>query len=75
MPVPHKKKSKSKTKMRRANYNKVALPTLVECYCEKKLMIPPHKACPHCGLYKDNYVISVKTSEEIKEKRRQRKEE
>ncbi len=75
MPVPKKKTSKSKTKSRRANYNKLALPTLVECYCEKKLMIPPHKACPYCGLYKDEYIINVKTQEEIKEKRQKRREE
>jgi len=55
--VPKKKKSQSKTKMRRAQY-KITLPNLTPCpNCGELKM--PHRVCPACGYYNGRQVVSV----------------
>jgi large subunit ribosomal protein L32 len=58
MPVPKRKRSKSKRGMRRA-HQKVAVPNPAKCpQCgEAKL---PHHACPSCGVYRGRTVLKIK---------------
>ncbi len=58
MPVPKRKKSKSKRNMRRA-HQKATPPNPSNCpQCgEAKL---PHHACPSCGAYKGRTVLRIK---------------
>lgn len=57
MPLPKRKKSKSKRDMRRAHY-KTPLPNLSPCpQCGEAR--PPHRACPHCGAYKGRTVVKT----------------
>ena len=57
MPVPKRKKSKSKRDMRRT-HQKTEAPDLSACpECgEAKL---PHRVCPNCGHYKGRTVIET----------------
>jgi large subunit ribosomal protein L32 len=57
MPVPKKKKSKSRRDMRRAHHDKMAAPTLVACASCSEPMVP-HRVCPSCGAYKKREVIA-----------------
>ena len=58
MAVPKKRKSKSATARRRANW-KLDAPGFVECpRCHKPRM--PHRVCPECGHYDGREVIKVK---------------
>jgi large subunit ribosomal protein L32 len=53
--VPKRRTSRSKGKMRRANHDKVAAPTLVACpHCGEPVV--PHRACASCGYYKGRSV-------------------
>ncbi len=63
MPVPKKKKSKSKRDSRRATHDRVALKSLVTC---SKCGAPrlPHRVCPACGFYKDRVVLVPKKAAE-----------
>lgn len=58
MPVPKRRKSKSRRDMRKAHYLKIASPSLSKCpQCgEAKL---PHRVCIHCGFYKGEEVIRM----------------
>lgn len=54
--VPKRKKSRSNTRHRRAQW-KTAAPTLVECpTCRDKKL--PHTACATCGTYDRRQVIT-----------------
>ena len=58
MAVPKKRKSKAKTRSRRANHDKIAAPQLQscsQCYAPKR----PHRACPECGHYREEQVVEV----------------
>jgi len=60
MAVPKRKKSKSKTRMRKSINTRMKAGTLVMCAnkdCGE--MIMPHHVCPHCGHYKGRQVIEV----------------
>lgn len=57
MAVPKQKKSKSRTRMRRAYNNRISLVKVVECpHCGE--FTKPHHVCPYCGYYKDREIIS-----------------
>ena len=57
MALPKQKKSKSKTRSRRAVHDRVRLVKLVECTnCGE--FTKPHHVCPNCGYYKDREVVS-----------------
>jgi large subunit ribosomal protein L32 len=56
MAVPKRKKSKSKTRMRRSHNDKVALSRMVRCpNCGEYTR--PHRVCPSCGFYKGREII------------------
>lgn len=59
MAVPKKKKSKSRTATRKAQWlRRLAAPTLVECpQCHEAKLA--HHACPACGYYNDRQVVAV----------------
>lgn len=50
MGLPKRKKSRSRSRMRRNHY-RVALPGFSECINCGEIK-PPHRACPSCGYYK-----------------------
>lgn len=56
MAVPKKKTSRSKRDMRRANHDRVAAPTVINCPSCNELMVP-HRVCPACGQYKGREVV------------------
>lgn len=57
MANPKHKISRSKRASRRSNW-KLSLPSISECpQCHEPKM--PHRACPHCGYYKDREVIKI----------------
>ena len=58
MAVPKRKTSKSRTRRRRAQHDKVAAHNVGWCYnCgERKL---PHRVCLSCGTYRGRQVIAV----------------
>ena len=59
MAVPFRKVSKTRKNMRRTHY-KIAAKGLVKCSnCGE--MIRPHRACPKCGFYKGEQVVSEQT--------------
>jgi large subunit ribosomal protein L32 len=56
--VPKKKKSKSKTRSRRAGNWKLAVPARSVCpRCGAAKT--PHTVCPACGWYKNRVVVDV----------------
>jgi large subunit ribosomal protein L32 len=59
MAAPKRKKSKSKTAMRKAQWmRKLSIPGLSLCpECGQPKT--PHRVCPHCGYYKDKEVVEV----------------
>lgn len=61
MAVPKKRRSKSKSRTRRAHW-KVDVPNLRACpSCG--FLTHPHRACTECGQYKGRQVIKIKTKE------------
>ncbi|RZB37704.1 MAG: large subunit ribosomal protein L32 [Desulfobacteraceae bacterium Eth-SRB2] len=57
MPVPKRKKSKSKRDKRRT-HQKITGPNLTSCpQCGDARL--PHHACPGCGTYKGRTVIEI----------------
>ena len=58
--MAHPKRKISKTRRdKRRTHDKLTLPKLVECpRCHDKKQ--PHRACPHCGYYRDREVLRVK---------------
>lgn len=62
MAVPQQKKSKAKTRSRRANHDKMTLPNVKICEnCGADGL--SHRACPACGWYKDRIVIAQRQDE------------
>jgi large subunit ribosomal protein L32 len=58
MAVPKKKKSKSKTRSRRAGNWKLGTPARSVCpRCAAAKL--PHTVCPSCGWYKDRVAVEV----------------
>ncbi len=58
MAVPKKRKSKSRTRMRRAQHDKISLPGISYCpHCSEPKQ--PHRVCLSCGYYKEQQVITV----------------
>ncbi len=58
MAVPKKKKSKSKTRSRRAGNWKLGAPSRSICpRCAAAKL--PHTVCPACGWYKDRVAVDV----------------
>jgi large subunit ribosomal protein L32 len=55
MPLPKRKKSISKKRMRRA-HDHLTLPHLSKCPKCNEMRLP-HHACPHCGFYKGRLVL------------------
>ncbi len=54
MAHPKRRKSKSKTRMKRSHHA-LTPKTVVECpNCREKKL--PHRVCPHCGYYRDQFV-------------------
>jgi len=65
MPVPKKRRSKSKKRAKQVAW-KLTAPQLRPCpRCNA--MCLPHIACPVCGFYKDMQVIKFKTKTKEKE--------
>jgi large subunit ribosomal protein L32 len=57
MAVPKRKISKTRKRKRRA-HSRIKAPGLARCpRCGEPVM--PHRACPHCGYYKDTKVIET----------------
>jgi large subunit ribosomal protein L32 len=57
MAVPKRKISKTRKRKRRTHW-KAKEPGLAKCpKCSEPVM--PHRACPHCGYYKDAKVIET----------------
>lgn len=54
-PLPKKKHSHSRTAKRRSTF-KAFLSGISKCKACNKLK-EPHKACPHCGVYKQNSTV------------------
>ena len=57
MAVPKQKKSRSKTRIRRACHDKVS-PAKLIVYPNCGELTKPHHVCPNCGHYKDREIIS-----------------
>jgi large subunit ribosomal protein L32 len=58
MAVPKRRRSKSKKRMRAANW-KAYVPTLTTCN-NCATLIKPHRVCSECGFYKGKQIIQVK---------------
>jgi large subunit ribosomal protein L32 len=57
MAVPKRKISKTRKKKRRTHW-KIKAPGLTRCSkCNEPVI--PHRACPHCGYYKDTKVLEI----------------
>ncbi len=61
MPVPKRRRSKSKKRMRQAAW-KIEMPNLRPCP-KCKALGHSHFACQECGFYKDVQVIQFKTKQ------------
>lgn len=58
MPVPKRRRSKSKKRIKRAGF-KVTAPNLVACTtCGAKIL--SHFVCPECGSYDKKQVLTIK---------------
>ncbi len=58
MPLPKRRHSNQRTRLRRTHY-KLHAPTVSECpRCHAPSM--PHHACPSCGYYNGRLVLTVK---------------
>jgi large subunit ribosomal protein L32 len=58
MAVPKRKKSRSRTRHRRARWLATPLPTMARCSrCASP--IRPHTVCGECGYYKGRHVLDV----------------
>jgi large subunit ribosomal protein L32 len=63
MPVPKKRMSKSKTRMRRA-HDALRAPSLGPCpQCDE--LKEPHRVCPMCGHYRGIQIVQVESEEEV----------
>ena len=61
MPVPKRRRSKSKKRMRKANWN-ITTPTMSLCP-QCNAMVISHNACTVCGYYNGKQVLSIKVKE------------
>ncbi len=58
MPLPKRRHSNQRTRLRRTHY-KLHAPTIVECpRCHEMAM--PHNACASCGYYDGRLVMTIK---------------
>ncbi len=56
MAVPKRKTSKARTRSRKAQWLRLAVPGQARCpQCQETMR--PHRVCPHCGFYKGREVI------------------
>ena len=63
MAVPKKRKSKSRSRMRRSP-DSLAAPNLSACpQCESPK--EPHRVCPSCGHYRGRQVFEVEAEEDV----------
>jgi large subunit ribosomal protein L32 len=63
MAVPKFRTSRSKGRMRRNHWRKMAGVPSTECpHCHEPKL--PHRACPHCGFYNGMEIVARKESEE-----------
>jgi len=63
MTTPTNKKSKAKTRTRRANHDRITLQKTLICdNCGADRL--PHRACPSCGFYKGRVAVVVKQKAE-----------
>jgi large subunit ribosomal protein L32 len=63
MTTPTNKKSKAKTRARRANHDRITLQNTLICdNCGADRL--PHRACPSCGHYKGRTAVVVKQKAE-----------
>jgi large subunit ribosomal protein L32 len=59
MTTPTNKKSKAKTRARRANHDRTTLQVTVICpNCSADKL--PHRACPSCGWHKGRVAVAIK---------------
>ena len=58
MPVPKRKKSRARVRMRRANWLRMSKPTYAAC-ARCKSPVRPHHACTVCGYYAGRQVVEV----------------
>jgi large subunit ribosomal protein L32 len=59
MTTPTNKKSKAKTRARRANHDRITLQNTLICdNCGADRL--PHRACPSCGNYKGRTAVAIK---------------
>lgn len=61
MVTPTNKKSKARTRARRANHDKVTLQNTLlcdNCGADRR----PHRVCPSCGHYKNRIVVEPKAA-------------
>lgn len=59
MTTPTNKKSKAKTRARRANHDRITLQNTLICdNCGADRL--PHRACPSCGHYKGRTAVAIK---------------
>jgi len=62
MAVPKKKKSKAKTRSRKAANSKLSIPSRAKCSrCGAPKL--PHRICAQCGYYKNRQVVEIKEYE------------
>lgn len=58
MPVPKRRKGRSKIHSRRSEHDKLSTPS--RCVCPQCGEVKqPHRVCPNCGYYKDREVIET----------------
>lgn len=62
MAVPKRRKTRGKSKMRRAQHDKVTAPNIVPCSNCSAPMVS-HRVCPSCGFYKGR-AVGKSTSED-----------
>lgn len=58
MAVPKRKKSRARTRHRRARWMSTPRPTIGRC-AQCHAPIRPHTVCPECGWYKGRQAIDV----------------
>lgn len=58
MAVPKRKKSRSRTRSRKAQWLRTALPARATC-ARCKTAIRPHTACGTCGYYAGRQVVQI----------------
>jgi large subunit ribosomal protein L32 len=60
--VPKRRTTRSKSKMRRSQHDKVVAAAIVPCpNCGEPSV--PHRVCPSCGHYKGKEIVAKKASE------------